>query len=75
MEQNWNTVKSCIITSAENLIGRGTKKQPDWFSESSDILVPLINIKNSTYDRLLQRKQLQIRNVFVFASEMLKGCR
>ena len=31
-------LRDCIMTSAEEIIGRARKKQPDWFIDATDIL-------------------------------------
>ena len=45
-EENWKAVKSCIISAAEKTIGRGKWKQPEWFEEDVEELIPLIEAKN-----------------------------
>ena len=45
-EGNWNIVKSCIVSAAEETVGRGKRKQPEWFEENVDELMSLINLKN-----------------------------
>ena len=41
-EHNWDTLKRCIITAAEQAIDQVKKHQPDWFLESTRIITPLI---------------------------------
>ena len=36
------------MTSAEEVIGHARKKQPDWFSDATDILTPLLDDKART---------------------------
>ena len=33
---NWCTLKKCILAAAEESLGRGRKKQPEWFMEAAD---------------------------------------
>jgi hypothetical protein len=45
IEENWDIVKSSIITAAEETVGRGRSKQPEWFKENAEVLTPLIAAK------------------------------
>ena len=38
--EQWNIIKECILTSAEVAFGYAKKKQPDWFTDAADILMP-----------------------------------
>ena len=53
VEQNWETLKNCMVSAGEVVVGRGGKKQPDWFADSADTLQPLLDEKNAAYDRFL----------------------
>ena len=53
-EHNWNTLKNCIVTAAEAVVGHGRKKQPDWFVEAADTLQPLLDAKKRSRDEVLQ---------------------
>ena len=48
-EENWIAIKSSIVSTAEKVIGRGRRKQPEWFEETADVLEPLIKAKNEAY--------------------------
>ena len=41
-EYNWDALKSCIVSAAEEVVSRGKRKQPDWFEDSEELLSPLI---------------------------------
>ena len=45
-----------MVSAGEVAVGRGGKKQPDWFADSADTLQPLLDEKNAAYDRFLQAK-------------------
>ena len=45
IECNWDALKSCIVSAAEEVVGRGKRKQPDWFEDSEELLSPLIKAK------------------------------
>ena len=52
-EENWKILKSCIRSVAEKIIGRGKRKQPEWFEENVEVLIPLIEEKNDAHKRML----------------------
>ena len=53
-KQNWDMLKECIVSAAEETVGRGRRKHPEWFEESSDTLLPLIEAKNRAHQKMLQ---------------------
>lgn len=53
-----------MLAAAENTIGRGRKKQPDWFRESADTLDALIEAKNNAHNRMWQNNSLANRREF-----------
>jgi hypothetical protein len=42
-EENWTAVKSSIISAAKASIGRGRRRQPEWFEDNSETTTPLID--------------------------------
>ena len=64
VEQNWETLKNCMVSAGEVVVGRGGKKQPDWFVDSADTLQPLLDEKNAAYDRFLQAKSPSSKKEF-----------
>ena len=54
VEDNWRTLKECIIYASKDILGRGRQRQPDWFIEAADDLQPLLDEKNTAYRRFLQ---------------------
>ena len=52
-EHNWDVLKSCIVSAAEEAVGRGKRKQLDWFEENMEMLTPLIKAKNDAHLTLL----------------------
>ena len=54
IEDNWTTVKVSIMAAAEEIVGRGRKKQPEWFEESAEVLASLIAAKNEAYAAYLR---------------------
>ena len=63
-EHNWSTLKNCIVTAAEAVVGRGRKKQPDWFVEAADTLQPLLDAKKRSHDKVLQANNTVNRREF-----------
>ena len=53
-EGKWKKLKRCIMETAEESLGRERKKQPDWFTEATDELTPLISAKQQAYCTFLQ---------------------
>ena len=51
---SWHALRSCIVSSAETSIGRGKRSDPEWFTESSETLNPLIEAKNKAHLKFLQ---------------------
>ena len=51
-EECWNQLQSCIISSAEELIGRGTAPT---LEDNVDVLKSLIDTKNEALQKLVQR--------------------
>ena len=52
--RNWEVLKQCIVTTAEECIRWKKKRQPDWFTDSADTLMPLVDAKRSTHERFLK---------------------
>lgn len=51
---NWATVKLFIEATAEETLGRGRRKQLEWFADSAKVLVSLIEAKNGAYAAYLR---------------------
>ena len=54
LEENWETLKRCIMETAEESVGWVRKKQPDWLSDANDTLMPLVTAKRRAHCRFLQ---------------------
>ena len=52
-EEQWQTLKDCIMTSAEEAVGCARKKQSDWFIDATDVLAPLLDDKIRAHQRYL----------------------
>ena len=52
-EDNWGRLKRCTVESAEECLGRARKRQPDWFLDAIDTLMPLVTVKRRAYCRFL----------------------
>ncbi len=46
VEEKWTSVKSALCKSAELVLGKAKRRQPDWYQESSAVLQPLIEERN-----------------------------
>ena len=49
-EQNWKSWRSCILFTAEAVLGQRKKRQPDWFIQAADMLQPLLQAKQHAHD-------------------------
>ena len=56
-------MKSCIVSAAEETIGQGKRKQPEWFEENVEELTPLIEMKNKAH-RMLSVNSATTRKEF-----------
>ena len=63
-EYNWGTLKECVMSAAEAVLGRGRKRQPDWFLEAENSLRPLLEAKRAAHDRLLHADNTSNRREF-----------
>ena len=63
-EDNWRTLKKCIMNAAESTIGREKRDQPDWFLENAHVITPLIEAKNQAHRKMLQSNSIQSRKEF-----------
>ena len=52
-EHNWERLKKCIVEAAEDCLGLGwaRKRQPDWFLDATDTLMPLVAAKRRAHCR------------------------
>ena len=64
LESNWPQLKDCIMESAEECIGHKKKKQPDWFLDSIDTLMPLVTAKREAHLKFLQTPTSTTRKEF-----------
>ena len=52
------------MQAAEKSIGRGKRRQPEWFEDNVEKLTTLIDAKNAAYDRLLDSDLAGTRRAF-----------
>ena len=52
------------MAAAEETMGRGRKKQPEWCEENAEVLVPLIEAKNVAYAGYLRDDTQAKKKVF-----------
>ena len=60
----WQAVKDIMCSTAEDVLGPRQCRQPDWFKVSETVLLPLIDIKNSSGDVMLQNNTASSRKSF-----------
>ena len=71
-EDNWQDLRCSIVQAAEKSIGRGKRRQPEWFEDNVEKLTPLIDAKNAAYDGLLGSDSAGARRVFRQAQRRVK---
>ena len=64
VQHKWETLKNCMVSAGEVVVGRGGNTQPDWFVDSANTVQPLLDEKNAAYDRFLQAKSQSSKNEF-----------
>ena len=57
-------LKTSLLAAAEKVVGYGGRVQPDWFQDSLEILMPLIDVKNTSKKRMLQNDIPPLRQEF-----------
>ena len=72
VEEQWQTLKECIMTSADAAVGRAKKKQPDWFIDATDILTPLLDDKARARQRYLQLQSSSAKRKFRLFQRLVK---
>ena len=63
-EENWETLKRCIMETAGESVGRARMKQLDWFSDTTDTLMPLVTAKRRAHCRFLQLQTTAAKRKF-----------
>ena len=64
IEENRERLKLCIIETAEQCVGREWKKQPDWFYDAIDTLMPLVHAKQKAYCCFLKANTTAVKKEF-----------
>ena len=64
IECNWDALKSCIVSTTEEVVCRGKRKQPDLFEDSEEMLSPLIKAKEDAHLMMIQCSTSANRNEF-----------
>ena len=53
VDELWSAIQSALVTTAEDVLGRAGRSQPDWFRDSLEELKPLLELRNAAYSRWL----------------------
>ena len=53
VDEKWLTIQSALVTTAEDVLGRAGRQQPDWFRDAMQELKSLLNLRNAAYSRWL----------------------
>ena len=54
VEQMWTHMKETVFSVAHGVLGRPSRKTPDWFLESEERIQPLLDEKTRIYNRHLR---------------------
>ena len=57
VEEKWEVMKAALCESAQLLLGRTKRRDPDWFQESIQILKPFLEERNRMYAKWLGSKK------------------
>ena len=52
VEEGWEQLCDCLVTSATKVAGCGHCRQPDWFLESEQKLSPLLAAKRQAWNQV-----------------------
>ena len=54
-DEMWSSnVKCALVDTAEETLGRDTRRQPEWFRDSANVIVPLIEARNAAFSKWLK---------------------
>ena len=66
MEEKWKVMKSALVETATEILGKVRGSQPDWFRESEEVIIPYIKSMNTLYLRPVRTSTLmRIQTGFV----------
>lgn len=63
IEQKWRDIRESLML-AEEKIGQGWEKQPDWFIKAEEVLQPLLKQENAAHNRYLCSGSKLVKNEF-----------
>ena len=61
----WAVLKDGILESGRTILGTDGRRQPDWFRDNSEILKPLLSLRNALFARWLESQCHQDRQRYV----------
>ena len=65
VEEKWEVIKKALCESAQLLLGKTKRRDPDWFLENSHIFKPLVEERNKLYTKWLGTKKENDRRKFM----------
>jgi len=51
-EEKWGVMRMALVDTALELLGKTSRRRPDWFHESEDIILPFLQARNKAYTSL-----------------------
>ena len=59
LEDKWRVMRAALVDTAEAVLGKVKKRQPDWFQDSEDHLTPYLQARNCAYRKWLDSSDRQ----------------
>ena len=76
VEEKWSVLRDALKETAESILGYEGKKQPDWYSESADIIEPALKHRSECCQRWIASGQAREHSKFAkaraFARRMVR---
>ena len=72
IEGKWNVLKCALCEGARLELGYAKKRQPDWYRENANIIMPLLSERNKLYNQWLSTRQERDRLKFAAARNVAR---
>ena len=53
VEEKWRAMRTALVDTADEMLGRAKRSQPDWFLESEDTIRQFLQARNAAYTKWL----------------------
>ena len=69
----WEVIKDGLVSAADNVLGRESRRQPDWFKECGPILEELRNKRNMLFGKWLRSGRNSDRQRYIAQRRLVAG--